>query len=221
MNTFFRSIAAAVALALVATSAAANTPSGRDALRSLDAPAAGPVSGAAFPKWTGALGRDWAYQGADQACAAKMGRDCYIARWESFLRGAAKLSAQRQLAQVNAFVNATSYRPDSQVWGKSDYWAAPGEFFARGGDCEDYAIAKYMSLKQLGFDPKAMRILVLKDTRRDLLHAVLAVEHAGQTYILDNLSGSVRTWAELPDYRPLYSVNEAAFWLHPGLRTVG
>ena len=221
MNTkLFRAAAVAAAFALIPSLAAANTPTGRDALRSLDAPAAGPVNVAAFPKWTGALGRDWAQQGADQACKRKMGRDCQLDRWQSFLRGAKGLSPRRQLTQVNSFVNATTYRSDRSVWGKSDYWAAPGEFFARGGDCEDYAIAKYLSLKELGFNPADMRVLVLKDTRRRLLHAVLVVKHQGETFVLDNLSHRLRTWSELPNYRPLYSVNEASFWLHPGIKTI-
>ena len=221
MNTkLIRAAAVALAVAVMPSLAAANIPDASTNLRSLDAPAAGAVSVAAFPKWTGAMGRSWAHQGADRACASKMGRDCHLGRWQNFLKDAAALSPMRQLRQVNAYVNATSYRSDRSVWGKSDYWAAPGEFFARGGDCEDYAIAKYLSLKELGFDPKDMRILVLKDTRRGLLHAVLLVEHGGETLVLDNLSGSLKTWDQVPNYRPIYSVNEAAFWLHPGLRTI-
>ena len=219
-TSLIRTAVAALAIAVLPSVAQANLPTKSTGLRALDAPAAGKVNVAAFPKWTGAIGRNWAHGGADQACKRKMGRDCRLNRWQSFLRDAEKLSPQRQLRQVNSYVNATSYRSDRAVWGKSDYWAAPGEFFARGGDCEDYAIAKYMSLKQLGFDPKKMRVLVLKDTRRGLLHAVLLVEHAGDTLVLDNLSGSVRSWNELTNYRPLYSVNEAAFWLHPGLKTI-
>ena len=225
-RNIFRSFALALAVAalpgvMAPDLAQANTPKHQDSLRALTAKPAGRVSIAAFPKWIGALQRTWAQQGGSPtACNKKMGADCKISRWQSFLKDAVKLDPVRQLRQVNAYVNATRYRSDRRVWGKRDYWAAPGEFFAKGGDCEDYAVAKYLSLKQLGFDPDKMRIMVLKDTRRGLLHAVLLVEHGGRTLVLDNLSGRLLTWDQVPNYRPLYSVNEQDFWLHPGLKTI-
>ena len=213
-----RATAFALAVAALPSLASANLPDGTDQSRGLKVNPAGSVNTAAFPKWTGALNRSWAHD--SQACTAKMGRDCKIGRWQNFLKKIRGLEAMRQIRQVNAFVNATRYRDDRKLWGKGDYWAAPGEFFARGGDCEDYAIAKYHSLKSLGFDPNAMRILVLKDRVRGL-HAVLLVEHGGETLVLDNLSHRVLTWNEVPNYSPLYSINEAKFWLHPGLKNLG
>ena len=213
-----RTAAFVLAVAALPSLASAKLPDNSAHVRGLQVNPAGAVSAAAFPKWTGAIGRNWAI--SSQACTAKMGRDCKIGRWQNFLKKIKGIAPSRQIRQVNAFVNATRYRDDRQVWGKGDYWAAPGEFFARGGDCEDYAIAKYLSLKSLGFDPNAMRILVLKDRVRGL-HAVLLVEHGGETLVLDNLSHSIKTWNEVPNYSPLYSVNEAKFWLHPGLKKVG
>ena len=215
IKNILRATAFALAVAALPGLAAAKLPDSSPHVRGLQVNPAGAVSSAAFPKWTGALGRSWAHE--SEACTAKMGRDCKLGRWQNFLKKIRGLDATRQIRQVNSYVNATRYRDDSNIWGKSDYWAAPGEFFARGGDCEDYAIAKYLSLKSLGFDPNAMRILVLKDRVRGL-HAVLLVEHGGQTLVLDNLSQRVKTWNELPNYSPLYSVNEAKFWLHPGLK---
>ena len=215
INTAIRATAFALAIAVLPSLAFANLPSGQTDSRGLHVKPAGPVSAAAFPKWTGAMQRGWAHDG--EACNAKMGRDCKIGRWHGFLKKIKGLDPKRQIRQVNSYVNATTYREDKRVWGKGDYWAAPGEFFARGGDCEDFAIAKYLSLKSLGFDPAKMRILVLKDPVRGL-HAVLLVEHGGETLVLDNLSQRVKTWNEVPSYKPLYSINEARFWLHPGLK---
>jgi predicted transglutaminase-like cysteine proteinase len=211
-------LAALLALPLFAGSASANTPTDQQDARAVDILPAGSVSAAAFPKWTGALARNWALQGSAQACAKKMGRDCQLGRWGDFLAGLQGQDPASQLRQVNSYVNAVTYRSDDRVWGKRDYWAAPGEFFAKGGDCEDYAVAKYLSLKALGFDPKAMRIMVLKDTRRGLLHAVLLVTFGGDTLVLDNLSSSLTSWSRIPNYKPLYAVNETDFWLHPGLK---
>ena len=65
-----------------------------------------------------------------------------------------------------------------------------------------------------------MRIVVLKDVGRNLLHAVLVVKHGGRSLVLDNLSGRVQDWKDLPSYKPLYSVNERNYWLHPSLKLI-
>ena len=180
------------------------------------------ISSSALSKWSSVLGRVWAQQPiADRACSRRLGGDCGLVRWRGFIEDLMSEAAGEQLQEVHAFVNRTRYREDWRVWGKRDYWAAPGEFFARGGDCEDFAIAKYLSLKALGFDTADMRVLVLKDQRRDVLHAVLLVQHRGETLVLDNLSRRVMTWDEVPHYLPLYSVNETDFWLHRNGTTMG
>ena len=55
-----------------------------------------------------------------------------------------------QIKAVNNFMNKSRYIQDNKNWGKKDYWASPGEFLAKFGDCEDFSIAKYMALKYLG-----------------------------------------------------------------------
>ncbi|MGF1609471.1 MAG: transglutaminase-like cysteine peptidase [Kiloniellales bacterium] len=170
-----------------------------------------------FPQWTAVVGRDWAHDGASDAlCSERLGRPCQLRTWQSFLAELDQAARRLQLEEVNRFVNRVSYRRDEETWGEIDYWAAPGEFFASGGDCEDFAIAKYYSLKALGFPTDSLRILVLKDTRREMMHAVLMVEDGGETLLLDNLSDRLLTWAEAPHYRPIYSINEVAYNLHQG-----
>jgi predicted transglutaminase-like cysteine proteinase len=170
-----------------------------------------------FPQWTAVAGREWARDGAtDALCSERLGRPCQLRTWQRFL-GELDLAARRlQLEEVNRFVNRVSYRRDEETWGEIDYWAAPGEFFATGGDCEDFAIAKYYSLKALGFPTDTLRILVLRDTRRQMMHAVLVVEDEGESLLLDNLSDRLLTWAEAPYYKPIYSINEVAYHLHQG-----
>jgi predicted transglutaminase-like cysteine proteinase len=139
-------------------------------------------------------------------------------RWE---RAIAKLRGKpldRQLAAVNELINAARWVSDDDNYAESDLWATPRQFLARGGDCEDYAIAKLVSLERLGVDPKLMRVLVVHDSGRDLVHAVLAVATGGGTLILDNLHPRVLTLAEAPQYRPLYSVNFDALRLYDVLR---
>jgi len=119
-----------------------------------------------------------------------------------------------QLTVVNKFFNRYPYRLDMAVYGVQDYWATPAEFMKNSGDCEDYAIIKYYALKQLGLDPDSMRIAVVTDVIRNLAHAVLAVYHEGNAYILDNLSNLVLPHTRLTHYRSQFSVNENYRWVH-------
>jgi predicted transglutaminase-like cysteine proteinase len=93
-----------------------------------------------------------------------------------------------QAKDVNAFFNHWPYILDEDIYGKRDHWASPLEFITRSGDCEDYAITKYFALKQMGFDPANMRIVILKDTIRNITHAVLTLTIAKTNYVLDNMT---------------------------------
>lgn len=119
-----------------------------------------------------------------------------------------------QLQAINQFFNQWQYRTDEQNYGERDYWATPLEFLRRSGDCEDYAIAKYVSLRQLGFGAEELRLVVLHDIVRDLPHAVLAVYLDGEIYILDNLTTAVLRQEQVSHYVPYYSVNETTRWAH-------
>jgi len=141
---------------------------------------------------------------------------CQLDRWQGFLDQVRGADALERLAEINRYINRIHYRADQKNWGELDYWAAPGEFFARGGDCEDYAIAKYYSLKLLGFPTDRMRIVVLNDDMRRVAHAVLEVSLGDRQVVLDNRSDFVLSWGDVGHYRPIYSVNEATYWLHAG-----
>lgn len=171
---------------------------------------------AALPQWRGVLERveserpAWRRCASDpQACPNKAG-----AAWRALLRGLEGAPLMEQLKAINRFANQFRYKSDSENWNKSDFWATPVEFLARSGDCEDYAIFKYMSLRELGLPPERLRIVVLKDTLRDLAHAVLAVWDGEQIWILDNVTNAVIRHDRLGHYVPYYSINEEARWAH-------
>lgn len=119
-----------------------------------------------------------------------------------------------QLDVVNRFLNKWRYKTDATNYGRRDYWATPLEFLRRSGDCEDYAIIKYVSLRELGFSADQLRVVVVKDTVRDIAHAVLAVYLDGEAYILDNLVGRVLPQDRVTRYVPYYSINETTRWAH-------
>lgn len=169
-------------------------------------------------KWEQALARHRrSLAQAEAACGASgRGRGCEVMDWQRFLGGLAGRPAAEQMAQVNRYLNGFRYITDARNWGQGDYWAAPEELFRRGGDCEDYVIAKYLSLRSLGVPAADMRMVVLQDLSRDQAHAVLVVMGEDDAYVLDNLYRRVLTWRDVRDtYRPFYSLNEDRAWVHP------
>lgn len=128
------------------------------------------------------------------------------------LAPAGKVGGVAVLDEVNRRINRVTYVSDYNNWKKTDYWATPDEFFARGGDCEDFAIAKFATLEAAGFAADTMRLVVLYNNQKQELHAVLAVHYAGQVYILDNESNELRTLSQVPHYRLIYAINRDAWW---------
>ena len=168
-----------------------------------------------FQKWTGVLERHRAGPIATgRACADGVEGACAGPTWLAFLDQLETGALSEQLIQVNRYVNEIQYMQDVANWGESDHWAAPAEFFANGGDCEDYAIAKYFLLRELGVPPEQLKIVVLHDRRRRQTHAVLTVTRDHRTLVLDNLRDRIVPWRELDHYLPIYSLNERSAWLH-------
>jgi predicted transglutaminase-like cysteine proteinase len=134
--------------------------------------------------------------------------------WEQFREQAEKFQGLDLLRFVTKFWNSWPYKEDIVNWGVEDYWEIPAEFLQRSGDCEDYAIIKYFTLKELGIPPEDMRIVVVRDTIRNLGHAVLVVYMQNDAYVLDNLSNVVLSNTRFRHYSPQYSVNEFGRWAH-------
>jgi predicted transglutaminase-like cysteine proteinase len=141
-------------------------------------------------------------------------RFCVPAVWLSFLDSVRNASRLVQLNAVNQWANARPYIEDQTNWGVPDYWETPGEFLARGGDCEDFAITKYLSLVRLGFSPDDLRIVIVQDVKLHAFHAVLAVHVDGTAWLLDNQLQKAVPMASAAQYVPIYSLNERGWWLH-------
>jgi predicted transglutaminase-like cysteine proteinase len=120
----------------------------------------------------------------------------------------------QQMQAVNQWMNRIRYVEDIVNYGMVDYWATPLEFLAHDGDCEDFAIAKYISMRELGFPHSDMRILVLNDLNLRIPHAILIVYQSGRAYVLDNQIAQVVPTDIIRHYQPIFSINEEAWWLH-------
>ncbi len=121
-----------------------------------------------------------------------------------------------QLRMLNAAVNnGMKYGSDASVWGVPDHWSTPVEMVRRGrGDCEDFAIMKYWLLRSVGFSAQDLQLVVLRDTKRGLYHAVLAVHVGGKRYVLDNLTASVAVDDRFTSYLPIMSFVGKSSYLH-------
>jgi len=168
-----------------------------------------------FPKWTDVLGKAKAEAEKNSGeCKVTAEEKCYYRTWTRFVESIRSLDKLAQINKVNDFLNQAKYVVDEVNWQVDDYWATPGQFFSRFGDCEDYAIAKYLTLAMLGFDNDTTRVVVVQDLNLKVPHAVLAVLIDGKTWILDNQIKQVIEAEKIKHYRPVYSVNGQSWWLH-------
>jgi predicted transglutaminase-like cysteine proteinase len=139
--------------------------------------------------------------------------------WQDFVQSAstrartagAVADAAYVLERVNEFVNRLPAIPDIQHWKVVDYWATSAESFAsNGGDCEDFVIAKYFALKELGVPIERLRIVYVRMRNSSEAHMVLAYYSKPDAIplILDNLFGRIVPATERPDLTPVFSFND-------------
>jgi predicted transglutaminase-like cysteine proteinase len=167
-----------------------------------------------FPQWLSALERHIKTSAPEGNCETRKLDTCHIRHWHDFLKSIDKLPALEKIKRVNKFANQQQYILDIENYGVADYWAAPRQFLYNNGDCEDYAITKMLSLKQLGFSSQSMRLVVLQDTNLRIPHAVLAVYHNGDALIMDNQIEEVVSHRNIVHYVPIYSVSESKWWMY-------
>jgi predicted transglutaminase-like cysteine proteinase len=161
-----------------------------------------------FPKWRGTLAR---FEDELKSC----GRDaCQTKSWAGFIDSLHGLDRMAQLQAVQAEMNQKRYIIDPVNWNLPDYWATPFQFLRKNGDCEDYAISKYMALRELGVPVDDMRIVVLQDLNLQIAHAVLVVYVDGTAWVLDNQITTIVPADRIHHYQPVYSINESGWWLH-------
>jgi len=140
-----------------------------------------------------------------------------LSSWEGLLQNDRSTTDRQKLRQVNSFFNKMIvFVNDIDQYGVKDHWATPIEFVCRGaGDCEDYAIAKYFSLKILGVDDDKLRITYVKALQYNMTHMVMAYysKPGAEPLILDNLIDEIRPASERKDLLPIFTFNGTGLWL--------
>lgn len=127
-----------------------------------------------------------------------------------------QLPEDQKLVEVNRFFNQLNFVNDDRLWGKKDYWATPLEFLgSSGGDCEDFTIAKYFSLLELGVSDRKLRLVYVKAIQLNQFHMVLAYysKPSAEPVLLDNIDPQIKRASKRRDLLPIYSFNGKNLWL--------
>lgn len=153
----------------------------------------------------------------DKAACTRRMRSLHVV----LAKGAA-LPRDKQVQLVNRYVNRKRYNDDRSKIIRNEngrlsipsHWATLVEFLEKGGDCEDFATAKYLLLRHFGFGAEDMRIVVVYDRSHRSHHAVLAMRLDKETtWVLDSDNRIYRK-RRPPGYRYVYAVNELGIWDH-------
>ena len=137
-------------------------------------------------------------------------------RWQQLIKKLQGESEPTKLRKVNDFFNKVRFLDDIVHWKKNDYWATPVEFLVtNGGDCEDFTIAKYYTLKALGVDMSKMSIAYVKALDYNQAHMVLTYYSSprAEPLILDNLIPQIKKASKRKDLLHVYSFNGDNLWI--------
>ncbi|MGB0467715.1 MAG: transglutaminase-like cysteine peptidase [Pontibacterium sp.] len=139
-----------------------------------------------------------------------------LRNWQRLIDKLQHESEPVKLQKVNDFFNSVRFLNDINHWQKADYWATPVEFLiSNGGDCEDFSIAKYYTLRELGVPDKKMSIAYVRAVEYNQAHMVLTYYSSSNAMpqILDNLIPQIKPANQRPDLIHVYSFNGDNLWL--------
>lgn len=169
----------------------------------------------------GGLRADWDFSQISRKAQALYGPlgagQQRIDAWQQLLATKKQLSDVERLEVVNQFFNRQlRYEEDIDLWHEVDYWATPIQSLIKGaGDCEDYAIAKYFSLRRLGIPADKLRITYVKALRQNRAHMVLTYYSSpdAMPLVLDSLIDAIKPASQRTDLLPVYAFNGEGLWL--------
>ena len=139
-----------------------------------------------------------------------------VSYWADIIKNGKHQQDLEKLQHTNRFFNEARFLSDQEIWQQHDYWATPVEFLIRdAGDCEDFSIAKYLTLDLMGVDIDKMRITYVTAESLDQPHMVLAyyARPTATPLILDNITPLILPADQREDLTPVYSFNGRTLWL--------
>lgn len=169
-----------------------------------------------LPQWSDFSNRQDGAQRALQSCLAD-NRLCTtreLRRWADLIISLKGENPLRQMITVNRWFNRIPYTYDEYAYKTIDYWADTLQFLKSSGDCEDFALAKYYTLRELGFTTDSMKIMMVYDTEKTIDHSVLMVYMNDSRYLLDNYSDDTDPSSMEYRYKNVYGFNETTSWFY-------
>ena len=139
-----------------------------------------------------------------------------VVYWQNLIQTAGHLDEMAKIRKVNAIFNELDFINDSDLWGKTDYWATPLQTLtSNGGDCEDFSIAKYFTLIAMGIPAERLRLTYVRALELDQAHMVLTyyARPDSEPVVLDNLVTDIKPSSQRTDLLPVYSFNDDGLWL--------
>lgn len=139
-----------------------------------------------------------------------------VVSWNELILENREVDELEKLRIANDFFNKLAFVNDIDHWGKEDYWATPVQMLAsNGGDCEDFSIAKYFTLREMGIPAERMRLTYVKALELNQAHMVLTyfATPGADPLVLDNLDTAIRLASDRKDLLPVYSFNGNGLWL--------
>jgi len=125
---------------------------------------------------------------------------------------AQSLGEREKLSLVNSWVNSTLRFTEDDI---GDHWASAAETFRSGaGDCEDFAIAKLTLLQEAGLVTDSLFLVIVRDTQRNVDHAVLGARLNGEMLVLDSRTDRILPSSIISDYQPIFSFSGEFAWTH-------
>jgi len=139
-----------------------------------------------------------------------------LVAWEDLIISDNSQTDLEKLEKVNQFFNQMEFVDDIDHWGEKDYWATPIEFLGtQGGDCEDFTIAKYFTLKAMGIEEEKLNLTYVKALNYNVHHMVLTYfsTPGSEPLVLDNIVTDINSASQRKDLLPIYSFNGTGLWL--------
>lgn len=134
--------------------------------------------------------------------------------WHQLLEKREQMTDLEKLQTVNAFYNRMTWIDDRALWQQRDYWATPTEtLLNNAGDCEDFVIAKYFSLLELGIPEQQLKVTYTR-LRDDTAHMVLEYypQPGADPLILDNIETTLIPLSQRKDLRPRFRFDQQTVW---------
>jgi predicted transglutaminase-like cysteine proteinase len=149
----------------------------------------------------------------------------HVESWLKLVKTMSEFGAKGQIAGINNFINAQENVAPIAAYGKANKWATPARYFSCEDHSENYAIAKYLSLRLLGFHSERLRVVWIRSKGRNSQssqlsqHVVLMVKLADQTFVLDSRLNNITTDDMLHKEQPICSLNGSQFSVHWNTKT--